>query len=140
VRIVCDTNVVLSALLNPYGPPARILALVVNRDVRLILDNRILFEYREVLTRSRFRLNHAAVVQVLDFLEATAERVIAVPAAVTSPDPDDLPFLEAAVAGGADALVTGNRRHFPQRACGGIPVMSPSEFLAHWHQRRVNER
>ena len=49
---------------------------------------------------------------------------------VALPDPDDAPFLEVAVAGGADALVTGNVAHFRRAAASiDIPVLTPRGFL-----------
>jgi predicted nucleic acid-binding protein len=48
------------------------------------------------------------------------------------PDPDDLPFLETAVAARAEALVTGNPRHFrPKRGRHNIAVLPPSDYLDH---------
>lgn len=50
--------------------------------------------------------------------------------AVTLPDPDDLPLLEVAVAGHADALVTGNTRHFvPVEESHGVNVVTPTEAV-----------
>lgn len=45
------------------------------------------------------------------------------------PDPNDEPFLEAALASGANALVTRNLKHFPREACRGVKVVSPTQFL-----------
>jgi hypothetical protein len=67
------------------------------------------------------------VEQLIDSLCVVGERVLAQPVAVTSPDPDDQPFLEVAVAGHADALITGNTRHFPR--CE-VPAVSPADFPA----------
>ena len=45
------------------------------------------------------------------------------------PDPDDEPFLEVALSGGAKAIVTGNKRHFPRKDYQGVKILSPVEFL-----------
>ena len=45
------------------------------------------------------------------------------------PDPDDEPFLEVAVAGKVEAIVTGNKRHFPKKEYQGVRILSPAEFL-----------
>ena len=45
------------------------------------------------------------------------------------PDPDDEPFIEVALSGGAKALVTGNKRHFPRKEYDGVKILSPAEFL-----------
>jgi len=48
------------------------------------------------------------------------------------PDPDDNPFLEVAIGANADALVTGNKRHFPSDAAGKVKILSPAEFLRYF--------
>jgi putative PIN family toxin of toxin-antitoxin system len=129
VRIVLDTNVVVSGLLTALGPPAQIVDLVSTGDISLVVDQRIVAEYRDVLARPRFKFG---VREVNDFLALVrnAEYVIGAPLPFALPDPDDEPFLETAVAGAADALVTGNEKHF--RVPGGrlaIAVLNPRRFL-----------
>ena len=133
MRIVLDTNVLVSGLLNPFGPAASILQLVLGRDVSLIVDHRILLEYRDVLTRGKFRFSHAAVNALLEFIESTGEHVATKPLGASLPDPDDRPLIEAALAGAARTIVTWNAKHFPADACQDIRVLSPEAFLRHWH-------
>jgi putative PIN family toxin of toxin-antitoxin system len=91
-----------------------------------VFDDRILDEYREVLSRPRFGFEAAAVATFLQGIES-GERIDAPSLDLDLPDPDDAPFVEVAVAANADALVTGNRRHFPP-SCGAM-VVSPAELL-----------
>ena len=56
---VLDTDVVVSGLLSPYGPPGRLLDMVVSRQLRVTLDDRIEDEYRHVLARPRFAIEPA---------------------------------------------------------------------------------
>ncbi len=129
-RVVLDTNVVVSGLLSPFRPAARILDLVLAGEIVLLLDDRIAAEYREVCGRPRFGFDPTDVDRLLSALEALADHIASPPLAVTLPDPDDLPFLEVAIAGRADALVTGNARHF--QAIEGQPrvlVLGPSALL-----------
>lgn len=128
-RIVLDTNVLVSALLKPNGPPARTLRLVLQGELVLILNEQILMEYEKVLARPKFSLDPALVRVVLDCLKAAAVEAPAWPFNLSMPDPDDEPFLEAALAGRADALVTGNTRHYPEKEGKGQAVRSPKEFL-----------
>ena len=129
MRIVLDTNVVVSGLLTALGPPAQVVDLISSGDISLVVDQRILAEYRDVLARPRLKLD---VREIRDFLRLTrdAEYVVGAPLPFTLPDPDDEPFLEVAVAGAVDALVTGNEKHF--RVPGGrlaVPILGPRRFL-----------
>ncbi len=129
MRVVLDTNVVVSALLNEHGASASVVDLFVSSDIDLVVDSRILAEYREVLHRPELSFDATDVAVFLRLVE-DVEHVVGAPLPFDLPDPDDAPFLEVAVAGGVDALVTGNARHF--RVRGGrlaIPVLSPAEFL-----------
>jgi len=117
-RIVLDTTA---------GAPAQVLTLILAGEVRVLFDERILDEYAEVLARPRFGLDKADVGEVLRQLEADGERVAASLTSLRLPDADDLPFLEVALTGKADALVTGNSRHFPGSL--GVDVLSPRAVL-----------
>ena len=130
MTIVLDTNVLVSGLLRPQGAPGRVIDLVLGGSVQLLVDDRILEEYRDVLSRGRFGFSPGDVRRLLDFVAETAEPVLAAPLARRLPDAGDEPFLEVALSGRADTLVTGNARHFPAAATGGVEVLSPAEFLA----------
>jgi predicted nucleic acid-binding protein len=65
------------------------------------------------------------------FLAQIEEEVFLVsikPLQVHLPDSDDEPFLEVALSGKVEAIVTGNKRHFPSRKYGGVRILSPAEF------------
>ncbi|MDR1824904.1 MAG: PIN domain-containing protein [Bifidobacteriaceae bacterium] len=124
MHAVLDTNVVVSALLSPYGTCARVWAAVLAGRLQVCYDARILAEYRGVLGRTELSLDPVAVGQVLRFIERTGQPCVPPPLPPLAPDPDDTPFWEVAIH--TDALViTGNRRHFP--AAGR--VVSPAEVL-----------
>jgi putative PIN family toxin of toxin-antitoxin system len=130
VRVVLDTNVLVAGILNPHGPPGRLVDLVFAGDLTLLADDRILSEYDDVLRRSRFGFRTEDVAAVMAFIRLTAEVAPVPPLAVTLPDPDDLPFLEVAVAGEAGLLITGNQTHFaPTVGSHGVRVVSPRETL-----------
>jgi uncharacterized protein len=131
VIVVLDTNILVSALLTPHGPPGRILDLVLTGDLQLAYDDRVLDEYRCVLARPRFGFDAGDVSQLLDYIAAQGLGLTARPLRTELPDADDLPFLEVARAGGA-MLVTGNQRHYPENARGEVTVQTPAEFLAWW--------
>jgi len=142
MKIVLDTNVLVSALLSAFGPSARVLDLLLAGEVRLVYDDRILAEYRQVLARPKFRFDPQAVKDLLAYLTAEGEFVVARPfdfAQGDVPDPADLPFLEVAAHAGA-MLVTGNRRHFPEADCGSVQVLSPAEFLVWWQEHAAESQ
>lgn len=129
MRLVLDTNVLVSALLSPYRPPARVLDQLLQGSARLCYDARILGEYREVLARPKFGFENEAIVALVDYLEASGDLVAAQPLGLSLPDPADAMFLEVAVAARADCLVTGNLRHFPTDRRAGVRVVSPAELI-----------
>jgi putative PIN family toxin of toxin-antitoxin system len=128
MRVVLDTNVVVSAALTPHGACARIVDLLLAGAFELCADDRILGEYDAVLRRPRFGFAAGDVAALMDVLRCVAIPVTAAPVATVLPDPDDLPFLEVAATAEA-ILVTGNLRHFPKKDCQGVAVLSPKEFL-----------
>ena len=133
-RIVLDTNVVVSGLLTPHGPPAAVLGLVLAGDVALGLDSRILAEYREVLARPKFGFDAERVAILLEFIRGSGYAVNAGRVSVSLPDPDDAMFLEVAIAWGPGVdLITGNLRHYPPDTRGSANVVAPADWLAHWH-------
>jgi len=130
LRIVLDTNVLVSGLLSPYGAPADVVRLVVSGGVTLCVDARILVEYGQVLARPKFAFDPDKVEALLDFIESEAVPVMPTPLDHGLPDPSDEAFLEVAIAGQADALVSGNLVHDPARARAGVTVLGPADFLA----------
>ncbi len=136
MRIVLDTNVLVSGILSPTGTPGRIVDLVTSRSVTVLYDDRILAEYRDVLTRPRLRIGRAEAAAVLDLIEHEGVLVSAPPLPVVLPDPDDLPFVEVAVAGRA-SVITGNARHFlPVQGVISTAVFTPAAFLSFWLEER----
>ena len=126
--VVLDTNVVVSALLTPHGPPGRVLDLVLAGALTVACDDRILDEYAAVLRRPKFGFVDHDIMEIVDFLAHMGLAVVATPLAVVLPDGDDLPFLEVASAASA-ILVTGNLRHFPEALCSPVTVMAPAALL-----------
>jgi putative PIN family toxin of toxin-antitoxin system len=129
LRIVLDTNVLVSGLLSPFGPPGEIVRIISAGAVSLCVDARLLSEYEQVLQRPRFDFDRDAVAALLDYVEATSRKAASVPLRVRLPDADDEAFLEVAIACGADYLVTGNLVHFPVEASAGVAVVIPADFI-----------
>lgn len=133
MNIVLDTNVLVSALLSPFGSPGRILELLLAGKVKLAYDDRILVEYRTVLLRPKFGFDHRSVEDLLDECSASGFPVAALPLQLHLPDPTDAVFVEVAAAAQAP-LVTGNGKHFPPDGCAGVAILSPAAFLEQWRE------
>jgi putative PIN family toxin of toxin-antitoxin system len=133
--IVLDTNVVVSALITPFGNAARILDMVISGDLNLLYDDRILSEYREVLLREKFGFKEYDVDTLLEYIETEGLRIASTISNEPLLDKADIPFLEVAVSGKADALITGNKRHFKVKSAKGLKILSPEEFLKLWKKK-----
>ncbi len=134
MRIVLDTNVVVSAMLTPGGPSHQVIQMVFRGDLQPCVDGRMLAEYREVLTRGKFRLSVQVVEEFLTALLMDAQEVLPAPVSGRFPDESDRAFVEVGISGQADALVTWNLRHFRVAESLGIRVKTPRDFLA-WLRR-----
>lgn len=128
LKVVYDTNVIVSAALKPGSIPASLVALALERQVRLFLSPAILEEYTEVLRRPKVRLSTRAVNRFLADLEDAATMVVPTTRLAVAPDEPDNRFLECAEKAKAHYLVTGNKRHFPVSHFEGTKIVNPAEF------------
>src|SRR5437660_587125 len=114
IRVVLDTNIIVSAYLNQDGLPFLTLKLALARAVRLYASEPILAEYAELLLRKSYPLDRRRVRLLLKHIRAASTIVTPAPGMPITPDPDDRMFLQCAEAAKAQYLVTGNTRHFPK--------------------------
>ena len=113
LRVVLDTNVLISAALKPSGRQALVVELVAFRAVELCVSEAVLAEYREVFHRPKFaRLNPKDVSHLLRLIEAEATMVWPAEVLAVSKHDSDNRFYECASAANADYIVTGNIRDF----------------------------
>lgn len=126
-RLVLDTNVLVSALLNPRGSPGRIWDMVLIGEVRLAYNDHLLLEYSGVLGRPKIGFDPKDVAAVLGTF-VFQDSVSTKPWPHTLPDPDDRYFLEVASDASA-TLISGNLRHFPESLRDGVVVQEPHEWL-----------
>lgn len=130
MRIVLDTNVLVSGLHNPNGAPGRIVDLLLAARIQVLYDDRILAEYLDVLARPQLAIEPSLAQAVVGYVRLSGEPVLARPLDKdTLSDPDDLPFAEVAITGEADMLVTGNLKHFSALKERGVTVLSPARCL-----------
>jgi putative PIN family toxin of toxin-antitoxin system len=129
LRLVIDTNILVSAALKPEGLQRTVLVLAMTRPARLYISQVILAEYREVLARREFKIRRGLRQQLLQLIKNRARLVDPVRALQVTKDPDDDKFVECADAARADYLITGNQRHFP-RFWKKTKIITSREFIS----------
>ncbi|MDQ6951318.1 MAG: putative toxin-antitoxin system toxin component, PIN family [Mariprofundales bacterium] len=139
MRLVVDTNVLVSGLLTPFGVCGDTVRLITSGAITLCVDGRILFKYEEVLQRPRFRFAPTEIGILMAYLNTSSEFHGATPLLQALPDSDDAPFLEVAIAAHAEALVTGNAKHFPPQYCRNIPILSPRALMDRWRKTKETD-
>jgi uncharacterized protein len=127
IRVVLDTNIIVSALLQPLGPPARIYVLALGDAIQLCVSAQIYAEYEEVISRPRFQRSPDDIASTLQAIREKGFWVHPAESVQACDDPDDDIFLECAQAAQADYLVTGNLKHFP--ASWGSTRIVPARWL-----------
>ncbi len=128
LRLVLDTNIIVSAALKPDGLQRTVLLLAMARPARLYVSASILSEYRIVLSRQEFNIRKGLRQQFLQRIEDSSHVVSPSRHLHVTSDPDDNIFLECADAARADYLVTGNLRHFP-RFWKQTKIVTSREFV-----------
>ncbi len=139
MKIVLDTNVLVSGLFPKKTPPSIVLDLIVKGHLHVCYNTYILSEYREVLLRPKFDFNKEHVDLILQYIRKNGYLVPSFPINIDLPDKDDITFLEAAIIGEADFLITGNMDHFPAEKCKNIKVVTPNKFLKIYKSKTNNK-
>ena len=135
MKIVLDTNVLVSGMLTPFSASGENVRMVFSDELTVYIDARILAEYKDVLNRPKFKFNKDHIGILLDFIKQYGQFTSSSPLKNRLSDPDDEPFLEVALAGKVNSLVTGNRNHYPSPDFKGINIFSPSEFLEFYRKQ-----
>jgi len=129
LRLVLDTNIVVSAALKPDVLQRTVLLLAITKPARLYVSEAIMAEYREVLARPKMNIRKGLRQQLLQLVKTHGHSVTPSRQLQVTRDPDDNKFLECADAARADYLVTGNVRHFP-KFWKKTKVITSREFIS----------
>jgi uncharacterized protein len=129
LRLVIDTNVLISAALKPTGLPRTVLLLALTKPARLYVSPPILRECEEVIGRPEFRIRRGLRQQFLQLIKNHTYCVTPTRRLDVARDPDDNMFLECADMARADYLITGNQKHFP-RFWKNTKTIEPREFIS----------
>ena len=113
LRLVIDTNVIVSAALKSKSLQRTSLLIAISKPAGLYLSYPILAEYADVFSRPELRIRKGLRLQLLQLIKRHGHVVKPYRHIEAASDPDDNMFLECADAARADYLITGNQRHFP---------------------------
>jgi putative PIN family toxin of toxin-antitoxin system len=126
MRLVLDTNVVVSAFINPGGKPSQILKLVLGRTAELCYNSAILDEYETVMLRPKFsdKIDSSIIRRFINLIRSMGLSFDPIPSNIKLPDEADRIFYDTA-RGIGSVLVSGNLKHYPKEPF----IMSPAGFL-----------
>lgn len=127
IYAVIDTNVFVSALLSHYPDAATVQVVeAISLDGICPLYNEAIFtEYKEVLGRTKFSFPASSISAILNKVKNTGIATKGIPSSEQFPDPKDVVFYEVAMSREEAYLVTGNKKHFPQKPI----VVTPAEMV-----------
>jgi putative PIN family toxin of toxin-antitoxin system len=128
LRLVLDTNIIVSAALKADGLERTVLILAITRPARFYVSQEIVEEYEDVLSRPELRIRRGLRHQFLQLISNRSRLVRPRVKFAVGRDPEDVKFLECADAARADYLITGNLKHFP-RYWKNTKVVKPREFI-----------
>ena len=129
IRVVLDTNILISALLQPQGLPARVfLTALAGTKAQLCVSGKIYAEYEEVIRRPKFNRREMLIEQALRAIRQNGFWIKPSEKVRACPDPDDDIFLECSQAARAHYLVTGNLKHFPAN-WANTQIVTARQFL-----------
>jgi len=125
MKVVVDTNVIVSALMNSNGLPAKILSLIISGKLILLYDNRIIFEYIDVLSREEFGFPKETINDMIEYFKHAGEFINPEYIKKKFTDETDKKFYEVYKSGGAEYLITGNIKHYPKEE----RIIIPKDFI-----------
>ena len=128
LRLVLDTNVLVSAALKPQGLERTAFLLATSRPARLYVSRSILEEYGEVLARPELKIRRGLRQRLLQLIRDRSYAVAPLVHLEVASDVDDNKFLECADAARADYLITGNQKHYP-KFWKRTKIISSREFI-----------
>ncbi|RPJ19896.1 MAG: putative toxin-antitoxin system toxin component, PIN family [Chloroflexi bacterium] len=136
--VVLDTNVLVSGLLTQKSWPAKILDLIMGDHIQVAYDDRILGEYEEVVSRPELHIPPPRMLAVIDHIELAGKFVECEPLPTEGyVDPDDIMFAEVFITSNADALITGNLRHYKPLLKQDALVLSPAQFMERFFPKQA---
>lgn len=134
MKIVLDTNVVISGFLIPGGPPGKIVDLWAENKLTVVVSQALIEEYFDVLLRPKFK-RAGTIIERQDLLMGLLEMensIFVYPGIrldVIREDPEDNRVLECAVEGKVQYIISGDEHLLALKEFQGIVIVSPAEFI-----------
>lgn len=135
MRLVVDTNVLLSALLSTQGTPGRLISRLVDGEHTFLVSRTTMEELRRVLNYPKIRRLLTQTENELELflcsveLSAVEVDTTVVPTGLECRDPDDIEYLAVAVLGHAECIVSGDQDLLVLNEVEGIPILTPAQLL-----------
>lgn len=129
MRVVLDTNILISACWKPGGNEARMIELVQTGVLVACVSDGLVAEYREVAARKKFEKQRVCLAAAIETILSRAVSVAPLENCDACGDPDDNLLLECALAAEAQFVVTGNLADFPAE-WRGVRVVNARAMLA----------
>lgn len=131
MKIVIDTNVLVSAIRSRRGASFKLVSLLLSDKISIAISVPLVFEYEDAMKRPESSaITEQDIEDFVDFLcEIGHHQEIFFLWRPFLPDPSDDHVLEVAVAAGCDAIVTYNKRDFKDIERFGLRVLDPKELL-----------
>jgi uncharacterized protein len=133
MRIVLDTNIVVSRSISPDGPSSKLYTYWQAAAFDIVVSEAILTEYKQALSKPRLQaLHHFSNEEIEQTIEEFRELALVIePMALMTAagDPDDNKFLECAYSGNAEYIVSGDPHLLNLKVYQGIALLPPSVFV-----------
>jgi len=129
MKVLIDTNVLVSAILRDKAPERLILFIVSNPKVQWIASNSIIEEYKSVLSRGKFRLPDEIKQEWFDLIDEMTEIANVNIQILFSRDQKDAKFLECALAENIDYFITGDKDFGEAQKFVTTTIMSVTQFI-----------
>ena len=128
MKVLVDTNVLLSAALRDRLPERVVLHIGTRDEWTWLVTAEILDEYVQVLRRPKFALPAELLQRWMDLIQSRTVCVGSPPAVEFARDPKDAPFLAAAIATSAEYLITGDRDLLQAQALVSTRIVTAAEM------------
>jgi uncharacterized protein len=129
MKIVVDTNILVSAILRGRMPKRAIQSIIDRPDWQWLVSLEIIAEYKDVLLRPKFKLSQEVIEEWWEIFDRVTQSIEVEVEVDFSRDRKDAKFLACALSGNADFLITGDRDFTEVKTLGNTKIVSVSGFL-----------